>query len=81
MKLAKLKKAVERFVSKGRKGNKIKHKAIVKVLDKLKIKKNELNTRLEREKSKKLQKALVPKLIVVRAQIKKAYKLLKKYED
>ncbi|MDH3378452.1 MAG: hypothetical protein OEQ39_16040 [Gammaproteobacteria bacterium] len=81
MKLSKLKKTIQEFVSKERQGKKIKHKEIVKVLDKLKSKKKDLNKKLHREKSKKTQKDLSLKLKVVRAQIKKAYKLKKDLES
>jgi predicted transcriptional regulator len=81
MKLSKLKKTIQEFVSKERKGKNIKHKEIVKVLNKLKSKKKDLNKKLHRENSKKTQKDLSLKLKVVRAQIKKAYKLQKDLES
>ena len=81
MKLSKLKKTVKELVNKERKGNKIKHKKIVKVLEKLEAKKKDINSKLNHEKSKKVQKDLNLELKVVRAQIKKAHRLLKKLED
>lgn len=81
MNLSKLKKTVKELVNKERKGNKIKHKKIVKVLEKLEAKKKDINSKLNHEKSKKVQKDLNLELKVVRAQIKKAHRLLKKLED
>ena len=81
MNLSKLKKTVKELVNKERKGNNIKHKKIVKVLEKLEAKKKDINSKLNHEKSKKVQKDLNLELKVVRAQIKKAHRLLKKLED
>ena len=81
MNLSKLKKTVKELVNKERKGNKIKHKKIVKVLEKLEAKKKDIKSKLNHEKSKKVQKDLNLKLKVVRAQIKKAHRLLQELED
>ena len=81
MKLSKLKKTVKQLVTKERKGKKIKHKKIVKVLKRLEVKKKDLKRKLEHEKSKKAQTDLSLNLKVVRAQIKKAHRLLKELED
>ena len=81
MKLAKLKKAVKQLVTKVSKGNTVKRKKIVKVLDNLKEKRKQINKLIDREQSKKARKDLNLKLKVVRAQIKKAHRLLKELED
>ena len=81
MKLTELKKTVEKFSSKARKGKKIKTKKIEKVLGKLKEKEKRLKKNLDQEKSQKAQKDLDLKLKIVRAQIKKSHKLLKDLED
>ena len=81
MKLAKLRKKIKILVSKGRKGKKIKHKEIVKMLNKLQAKEKQIKKMHDREESKKAQKDLSLKLKTVRAQINKARKLIKKLED
>ena len=76
-KLSQLKAAINEFVSKNKKGKKIKAKKIRKVLEKLEAKEKRFKKDHANESSSKARKKLEFQLRVIKAQIKKAHKLLK----
>ncbi|MDA9982100.1 hypothetical protein N9H39_05060 [Gammaproteobacteria bacterium] len=76
-KLSQLKAAINEFVSKNKKGKKLKAKKIRKVVGKLEAKEKRFKKDHANESSSKARKKLELQLRVIKAQIKKAHKLLK----
>jgi hypothetical protein len=76
-KLSQLKAAINEFVSRNIKGKKLKAKKIRKVLEKLEAKEKRLKKNYAKESSSRTRKRLELRQKVVKAQIRKAHKLLK----
>jgi len=78
MKLSELQKTIEHFFSKVERGKDLKKKKIKIVLAKLQALQKKNRKEYAKEKSANLKKKLQRKHQITKAQIKKAYKLLKK---
>jgi hypothetical protein len=80
-KLSTLKTAINELVNKNKKGKKLKAKKIRKVLEKLEAKEKQFKKDYSKENSSKARKKLELQQKVIKAQIKKAHKLLKRLDS